>query len=113
MFVTIIIEDDNYLCERLVFLLLLNILLIAKSLIVSECVKSYGENCKHHCSQNCVNQTCDRLTGKCLSWCHEGFYGEKCTQGEMLIVLKFNIHEYIFIYVFVHIYDFVVNVLVY
>lgn len=45
-----------------------------------ECVKSYGENCKHPCSQHCINQTCDRFTGKCLSWCHEGFYGEKCTQ---------------------------------
>lgn len=93
-------EDGNYMCERFVFLLLLNILFKARSLSISECVKSYGENCKHPCSQHCINQTCDRFTGKCSSWCHEGFYGEKCTKGEMLIVLKFNIHEFIFIFVF-------------
>lgn len=51
---------------------------------ISECVKSYGENCKHPCSQHCINQTCDRFTGKCLSWCQDGFYGEKCKQGYSL-----------------------------
>lgn len=97
----IIIEDGTYMCDRFVFPLLLNILFKSKSLFISECVKSYGENCKHPCSQHCINQTCDRFTGKCSSWCHEGFYGEKCTQGDFIyVVLKLYKHEFVFIYVF-------------
>lgn len=46
-----------------------------------ECLKSYGENCQYQCSQHCINQTCDRFNGKCLSWCRDGFFGEKCDQG--------------------------------
>uniref|UniRef100_A0A8W8P1N7 EGF-like domain-containing protein n=1 Tax=Magallana gigas TaxID=29159 RepID=A0A8W8P1N7_MAGGI len=46
-----------------------------------ECVKSYGENCQYPCSQHCINQTCDRFTGTCLSWCQEGFYGQKCNHS--------------------------------
>lgn len=58
-----------------------NILNLLSFLGISECVKSYGKDCQYPCSQHCINQTCDRFTGKCLSWCQEGFYGEMCNQG--------------------------------
>lgn len=48
---------------------------------ILECVKSYGENCQYPCSQHCINQTCDRFIGTCLSWCQERFYGQKCNHG--------------------------------
>lgn len=46
--------------------------------IISECVQSYGENCNMMCSKNCVNQTCDRMTGICLYGCKDG---ANCDQG--------------------------------
>lgn len=85
--VHIIIQNDNYMPTKFAHKPLLIYISNAKSLVISECVKSYGENCKHQCSQHCVNQTCDRFTGKCLSWCKEGFYGEKCNQGYFFFLL--------------------------
>lgn len=41
----------------------------------SECTHSYGDNCQYSCSGQCVNQTCDRFNGKCLS---DGKYGKIC-----------------------------------
>lgn len=64
-------------------------------MFISECVKSYGENCQNPCSQHCLNQTCDRFNGKCLFWCEEGFYGEKCDKGRIFF-FKVLICIYIF-----------------
>lgn len=44
----------------------------------SECNLSYGENCWHPCSVHCINKTCDRFNGSCLSGCTEG---ERCDRG--------------------------------
>ncbi|XP_078330668.1 uncharacterized protein LOC144624644 [Crassostrea virginica] len=44
------------------------------------CVWSYGEDCQYPCSKHCVNQTCDRFNGSCLSVCDSGFHGQKCDQ---------------------------------
>ncbi|XP_078329598.1 uncharacterized protein LOC111116561 [Crassostrea virginica] len=44
------------------------------------CVWSYGEDCRYPCNKHCVNQTCDRFNGSCLSGCDSGFHGEKCDQ---------------------------------
>lgn len=72
----------------MIFLLLLYHVLIYKKengtglrlslRIISECVQSYGENCKRSCSKDCVNQTCDRMTGICLNGCMDG---TNCDQG--------------------------------
>lgn len=46
----------------------------------SECVKAYGENCNDPCSENCINQTCDRLNGSCVYGCKDG---ENCDPGNL------------------------------
>lgn len=51
------------------------------SLIISECMFSYGENCQYDCNIQCINQTCDRITGSCLYGCQEG---EQCDRGMFL-----------------------------
>lgn len=71
----------------MVFLLFLYHVLIYKKVngtglrlslrIISECVQSYGENCNMSC-KNCVNQTCDRMTGICLYGCKDG---ANCDRG--------------------------------
>lgn len=38
----------------------------------TECVYSYGENCRYLCSVLCINQTCDRFNGRCLFGCIDG-----------------------------------------
>lgn len=35
----------------------------------SECVLSFGYNCQHKCSENCINQTCNKVNGSCLHGC--------------------------------------------
>ncbi|XP_062593912.1 multiple epidermal growth factor-like domains protein 10 isoform X2 [Saccostrea cucullata] len=45
-----------------------------------ECSQAYGENCQLPCSENCVNRTCDRFNGSCLTECMGGTFGEKCDQ---------------------------------
>ena len=47
---------------------------------------SYGEDCRYPCNKHCVNQTCDRFNGSCLSGCDRGYYGPKCDQGLKLLV---------------------------
>lgn len=44
----------------------------------SECIVSYGENCWYPCSVHCINKTCDRFNGSCLSGCTEG---DICDRG--------------------------------
>lgn len=44
----------------------------------SECMSTYGENCRHPCNKICINQTCDRENGTCLYGCK---YGKKCDEG--------------------------------
>lgn len=51
------------------------------------CVQSYGSNCKYLCAPHCYNQTCDRLNGRCLLGCQDGFYGEMCERGNYFPVL--------------------------
>lgn len=78
----------------MIFLLLLYHVLIYKKenstglrlslRIISECVQSYGENCNIMCSKNCVNQTCDRMTGICLYGCKDG---GNCGQGIFILHL--------------------------
>ncbi|XP_078327550.1 uncharacterized protein LOC111113525 [Crassostrea virginica] len=33
------------------------------------CTWSYGEDCQFPCSRRCINQTCDRFNGTCISLC--------------------------------------------
>nr|XP_022311704.1 uncharacterized protein LOC111116934 [Crassostrea virginica] len=59
-------------------------------LCLEECVGSYGENCQHPCSHQCLELTCDRVNGRCLSGCKNGTYGEICdiankTEAENLL----------------------------
>lgn len=44
---------------------------------------SYGEDCQYPCSKHCVDQTCDRFNGSCLSGCDSGYHGPKCDQGKI------------------------------
>lgn len=79
---------ETFFLNKMIFLLLLYHVLIYKKengtglrlsiRIISECVLSYGENCNMSCSKNCVNQTCDRMTGICLNGCKDG---TNCDQG--------------------------------
>lgn len=55
------------------------------------CVQSYGENCGNSCSPHCYNQTCDRFNGQCLIGCKDGYYGEKCNEGNDLPKLDVQI----------------------
>ena len=41
---------------------------------------SYGEDCQFPCSRRCINQTCDRFNGTCISLC-EIRNGGNCDQG--------------------------------
>lgn len=51
------------------------------------CIQSYGENCQFPCSIHCYNQTCDRVNGRCLLGCKDGFYGELCDRGNEFLLL--------------------------
>lgn len=53
---------------------------------VTECVGSYGENCQHPCSHQCLELTCDRVNGRCLSGCKNGTYGEICDIGKHVVI---------------------------
>lgn len=48
-----------------------------------ECVQSYGEYCRHPCSLQCYNNTCDKVNGRCLIGCKDGFYGQLCDRGNV------------------------------
>ncbi|XP_041361330.1 multiple epidermal growth factor-like domains protein 10 [Gigantopelta aegis] len=37
----------------------------------------HGQDCKHNCSEGCVQKKCDRWTGVCER-CKTGYYGSKC-----------------------------------
>lgn len=39
--------------------------------LILECVQSFGENCQYPCHEFCVNQTCDRINGRCLYGCKD------------------------------------------
>ena len=56
---------------------------VKQKLSILGCVWLYGEDCQFPCSKHCVDQTCDRFNGSCLSWCDSGYYGPKCDQGKM------------------------------
>nr|XP_022311640.1 multiple epidermal growth factor-like domains protein 11 [Crassostrea virginica] len=43
------------------------------------CTKSYGEDCQYQCSPSCINQTCDRFNGTCLTTCLKESHGDKCS----------------------------------
>nr|XP_022311625.1 receptor-type tyrosine-protein phosphatase epsilon-like isoform X1 [Crassostrea virginica] len=43
------------------------------------CSKSYGEDCQYQCSPSCINQTCDRFNGTCLTTCLKESHGDKCS----------------------------------
>lgn len=47
------------------------------------CVQSYGEYCRNPCSLQCYNDTCDKINGRCLIGCKDGFYSELCDKGTM------------------------------
>nr|XP_022305554.1 multiple epidermal growth factor-like domains protein 10 isoform X2 [Crassostrea virginica] len=42
------------------------------------CNNYYGEDCLYPCSPLCVNQTCDRFNGTCLTACKNESFGDKC-----------------------------------
>ena len=44
-------------------------------------VMHYGPNCSLGCSVNCLQQTCNNITGFCSQGCKEGFYGDVCDKG--------------------------------
>ncbi|XP_062587943.1 protein draper-like isoform X3 [Saccostrea cucullata] len=50
---------------------------------IIKCSQAYGENCQIPCSENCMNRTCDRFNGSCLTECMGGTFGEKCDQGRV------------------------------
>lgn len=41
----------------------------------TDCMLSYGENCRYTSSLYCINQTCDKFNGSCLHSCK---YGWQC-----------------------------------
>lgn len=47
------------------------------------CVQSYGEYCRNPCSMQCYNNTCDKINGRCLIGCKDGFYSDLCDKGTM------------------------------
>ena len=55
------------------------------------CDKSYGENCQYLCSPHCINQTCDRFNGTCLTSCKDN-YGDKCIPGNFDIYFSKYVH---------------------
>ena len=58
------------------------------TLLVSECVNSYGKNCNRHCSGNCkFDDTCLPLNGGCPRGCRTGYLGDKCDIGIVLFSL--------------------------
>ncbi|XP_056017453.1 multiple epidermal growth factor-like domains protein 10 [Ostrea edulis] len=40
----------------------------------------YGENCFARCNENCVNQSCDHITGSCTYGCKPGWRTPNCEQ---------------------------------
>ena len=63
---------------------------------------SYGDGCKQRCGKNCVNNTCNLVTGRCERGCFSGWTGHLCDQGFLIVhplrefilplieILKFN-----------------------
>ena len=38
----------------------------------------YGAGCSLECSVNCIQKTCNNITGSCTQGCNKGFYGDFC-----------------------------------
>ena len=53
---------------------------------VTECVGSYGENCQHPCSHQCLDLKCDRVSGRCLTGCKNGTHEEICDIGKYAVI---------------------------
>ena len=68
----------------------------AELFIFAACDKTYGENCQYQCSPLCINQTCDRIDGTCLTSCKERSSGEKCIARTFYIYfLEYLIYKYL------------------
>lgn len=46
----------------------------------------YGVNCSDTCSPHCQADTCDHVTGVCISGCEDGYKGQLCRKRK----LKYN-----------------------
>ena len=54
---------------------------------------TYGNNCVHNCSRNCLNYSpCNKETGHCKAGCNPGYTNVLCNQGN-LIFLKNVTHS--------------------
>ncbi|XP_029345340.1 cell death abnormality protein 1 [Acyrthosiphon pisum] len=41
---------------------------------------TYGADCKQTCSENCLNDMCDKYTGICLDGCSDGYIPPHCSE---------------------------------
>ena len=49
--------------------------------LIVACVDgTYGQECIHKCSDNCDNDTCNVVSGLCVSGCRKGWLGPFCQQ---------------------------------
>ena len=48
---------------------------------------TYGINCVHNCSPNCLNNsTCNEETGHCEAGCNPGYSNALCNQGKLMFL---------------------------
>ena len=46
---------------------------------------TYGSNCVHNCSRNCLNDSpCNKETGHCEAGCNPGYTNKLCNQGSFM-----------------------------
>ena len=51
---------------------------------------TYGDRCKHNCSENCKNKCAATSSiGKCNDGCKPGYEGDDCSKGN---VTKYSFH---------------------
>ena len=50
-----------------------------------ECNGTYGNNCVHNCSGNCLDDSpCNRQTGQCDMGCKPGYTNALCNERKLL-----------------------------
>lgn len=65
---------------------------------ITECVDgTYGDNCTHRCSGNCLkNLPCNKQTGICNDGCIPGYTNKNCSSGKVVETqLKIFIYTFI------------------
>ena len=55
----------------------------------------YGGGCGQTCSVHCsgTGDPCDHITGHCTNGCDAGYTGDKCDQGENILMPKTTVSQ--------------------